>query len=267
MINLDTQINIKGRRMPVRGLVEFANVEEEQCVSIANILIKQGKASIVENTTDEEDFINKALKAYEKIEVVQELDDQRLQKRLAIREENLNNTERLGISLDFDTVADAKKTEVEINQMNILNTEISLKNNNVKLIIKDITPQEYSKIARSYKASKMIDKSVDFVDASAKSLTDGINYATTNVIAPITKIGAKAGMNIGKGLIQTGVKIGAGIVTSGAKSIKETKASLQTDEEVLRATVELKEAKNSALSFFRRKLDKAYKTGSGISRL
>ena len=73
-------------------------------------------------------------------------------------------------------------------------------------------------------------------------------------------------MNLGKGLFHTSIKVGAGLVNATSKAVADTKVAMATDTELLKAKKELVDAKDSAVSFFRRKLGSAKKR-SGIETL
>ena len=94
------------------------------------------------------------------------------------------------IALSFKTTAEACSAESYVNSLGIEDTEISIKGGAIKLIVRDITPQEYTKIATKYQLEKAVNSTVDVAGKALRGTTNAINYTATNVVAPVAKIAA-----------------------------------------------------------------------------
>lgn len=265
MITAESKIMINGAIYDMAKFKEKFNIDtDEKAIEIANILVNRGKASEYVSTTKEKRILEDAMKQEMVSDVVKKLDEEKEANRQAKRQKNLDNTESLSILLDADTQLEAMNMEKKIHEMiGAMDTEIVFKDNALKVRVRNITPNEYAKIARVYSADRTSKAFVNSVDKATGAATDAINYGATHIVAPVAQIGAKAGMNIGKAVVHTALKTGAGIVTAGSKAIKETKYDLVTDPEMIRAKNELNSAGNAISRYFKSKFGTG--TGKGIS--
>lgn len=267
MVNMNTILLIKGKKYDMGAfMTKFAVTDEAKAIQYANMLVKKGKASIYSATSEEDELLAQLDNDIAFQNMMSQLDAEEHASGQAKREEAKEDTDLVSIALTFRTSAEACSAENWINSLGIEDTEISMKKGAIKLIVKDITPQEYTKIATRYQLEKGINSAVNVAGKTIVGATDAINYTATKVVAPVAKIAGEAGMNLGKGLLHTGVKVGAGLVNATSKAVAETKVAMATDTELLKAKRELVDAKDSAISFFRRKLGSAKKR-SGIETL
>ena len=266
-INMDTTLLIKGKKYTMEAFMnKFALTDEDRALTYANMLIKKGIATVYSSTSDEEELIAKLDNDIAFQNMMNQLDSEEYASVQARREEAKEDVDLVSIALNFKTSAEACTAENWINSIGIEDTEISMKKGAIKLLVKNITPQEYTKIATRYQLEKAINTTVDVAGKTLVGTTDAINYVATKVVAPTAKIAGEAGMNLGKGLFHTSVKVGAGLVNATSKAVADTKVAMATDTELLKAKRELTDAKDNAISFFRRKLGSAKKR-SGIETL
>ena len=238
----------------------------DEVLYYAGLLQKQGKLTIKSETSKEQDLINKAIKEEEFQQKASDVQDEQDFYKKNLRDEKASNSDLVGIALRFTTSLEAENFELYVKSLNIENTEISKRNGVVKLFIKDITPEEYNKIKMKYKAEIAIDKTVNTANKAVNNTTNAVNYLATEVVAPVSKIAGEGAINITKGLVHTGVKVFAGLINSSAKAITDTKNSLATDPELIKASNQLINAKNATKRSIRKMADK--KMGSnGIEML
>lgn len=267
MINQESRIKINGKIHDMEGFIKQYAIEDmDQAIYIANSLIRQGKATEYEKITPDQSFINEAMKRENKNRIVDAIDREEAEHKQFKREAKLEGNDLINIGLNFATTPEALTAENWINEMGIENTEIIMKKGAVILKVSDISPDEYGKISRKYKTERAINNSVAVTSKAINSTTDAINYGATNIVAPIAKIGGEAALNLGKGVVHTGIRVGAGLINSSGKAVRDTTKALQTDPEMLRATKELRDAKDSMTSYFKKKLSKS-KISSGINIL
>lgn len=267
MINANTILIIKGKKTTIQEFQNRFGLEsEERAIQMATILVKKGNAVVHVEKSEEQELLSK-LEADELLaSIVDQLDAEEESAKQVKREQAKADTDLVSIKLAFKSSADACQAENWINSLGVDDTEITMKKGAISLIVRDITPQEYTKIATRYQMDKAIDTTVKVAGNVLTNATNAVNYTATKVVAPTAKIAGEAGMNLGKGLIHASVKVGAGLVNSGSKAIADTKVALATDTEMIRAKKELIDAKDSALSFFKRKLNKN-RSRSGIETL
>lgn len=266
-VDMNTIIIIKGKRYTMDEFInKFAITDTNKAIVYAETLIKKGKATVYNNITEEEEIKKKLDADIEFQNIINQLEEEEYISKQSKREELKKETDLVSIALTFTTSAEACEAEHWINSLGIEDTEISIKKGAIKLIVREITPQEYNKIATRYQLEKGINTAVKYANKTIINTTDAINYTATKVVAPVAKIAGEAGMNLSKGLLHTGIKVGAGLVNATSKAIDDTKVAMATDTELLKAKKELIDAKDSALSFFKRKLG-ANKRRSGIETL
>lgn len=255
---------IKNKKYTIGEFMTKFNISDEtKATAVIDLLIRQGKAEVYSNNTKEEDLMEKTAKSLEFERLIAALEQEEAEAKEAIREKNTEDVDLVNLSLDFSSTQQAVNYEDYANDLGIKDTEIVCKKGLITLRLAGITPQEYSKITMRYQADKAINSTVNFTKTAVIGATDAVNYGATNIVAPVAKIAGEAGLNLGKGLVQTGVKVGAGLVNSGAKAVKDTRHALGTDPEMLKARQELTNTKNDILRFFRKKAG-INRKGSGI---
>ena len=266
-VTMDTILLIKGKRYSIEEFKnKFAITDDARALTLAETLVKKGKATIYSATSQEDELLDLLDGDIELTNIVNQINDEEYASVQAKRNEIKQEVDTVSIALSFKTTAEACSAESYVNSLGIEDTEISIKGGAIKLIVRDITPQEYTKIATKYQLEKAVNSTVDVAGKALRGTTNAINYTATNVVAPVAKIAGEAGMNLGKGLVHASMKVGAGLVNSGSKAIADTKVALATDTEMIRAKKELVDAKDSVVSFFKGKLNKNRKR-SGIETL
>ena len=267
-INENTILLIKGKKVDVPTfMVTYGVSSTARALELMATMVKKNKATIYTNATAEDEVVNALDKEIELTNAVLAVEEEERAYAQSKREAKKEGVDLTSIRLSFKTSAEAVNAELWINEkLGIEDTEVRIIKGKVCLDIKDITPQEYTKIANRYQMDKAIGATVDFTSKALNNTTDAINYGLTNVLAPTAKIAGEAGMNIGKGLVHTSVKVGASLVNAGAKAVEDTAIALSTDTELLKAKKQLVDAKDSALGFFKRKLGSA-KRHSGIEEI
>lgn len=267
MITMDTVLIIKGKKYTMQSfMTKFAITNEQRAIQYATTLVRKGMAVIHSDKSEEEELLAKLDDHQEFMALMDKLEQEEYESAKAKREEATEDTDLVSIALTFKTSAEACTAEQWINSIGIEDTEISMKKGAIKLIVRNITPAEHTKIATRYQLEKAIGTTVDIAGKTIVGATDAVNYVATKVVAPTAKIAGEAGMNLGKGLFHTGVKVGAGLVNATSKAVTDTKVAMATDTELLKAKREIIEVKDSAVSFFRKKLGSAKKR-SGIETL
>lgn len=267
MITQATKLKIKNKTLTMEEfMTKYAISDLETAINAAETLVKQGKISIAQNTTTNNfEDIEKAIEKEEIHDIVGAINSEERAYKEAIRNAKAAESDLVSIGLAFPTTMEAMKAEQWIHSLGISNTEVSIKGGKIVLKVTNITPPEYTKIARKYQIEKTLKNGVELTGKALDSLTGAVNYTATEVLAPVAKLAGEAGMNLGKGLVHTGIKVGAGLVNSGAKALEDTKIAMSTDAEMLRAQEQLKNAGDTVRRFFRKKLDKsASKSGIEI---
>ena len=266
-MDMNTILIIKGKKTTMQEFqARFGIESEEKAIQMAQILVKKGNAVVHVEKSEEQDLLNKLEADALLASIVDQLDAEEYSAQQAKREENKSDVDLVSIKLAFSSSADAAQAETWINSLGIEDTEITMKKGAISLIVRDITPQEYTKIATRYQIDKALDNTVKVASKALVGTTNAINYTATKVVAPTAKIAGEATLNLGKGLVHASMKVGAGLVNSGSKAIADTKVALATDTEMIRAKNELVDAKDPVVSFFKGKLNKNRKR-SGIETL
>ena len=266
-VTMDTILLIKGKRYSIEEFKnKFAITDDARALTLAETLVKKGKATIYSATSQEDELLDLLDGDIELTNIVNQINDEEYASVQAKRNEIKQEVDTVSIALSFKTTAEACSAESYVNSLGIEDTEISIKGGAIKLIVRDITPQEYTKIATKYQLEKAVNSTVDVAGKALRGTTNAINYTATNVVAPVAKIAGEAGMNLGKGLFHTSVKVGAGLVNAGAKAVEDTKVAMATDRELIKAKKELIDAKDNLVSMFRRKLG-SNRRRSGIETL
>lgn len=266
-MDMNTILIIKGKKTTMEEFkTRFGIDTDEKAIQMAQILVKKGNAIVHVEKSEEQEVLSKLEADALLASIVDQLDSEEYSAEQAKREELKSEVDLVSIKLSFTSSAEAAQAESWINSLGVEDTEITMKKGAISLIVRDITPQEYTKIATKYQLDKALDTTVKVASKALVGTTNAINYTATKVVAPTAKIAGEATMNLGKGLVHATAKVGAGLVNSGSKAIADTKVALATDTEMIRAKKELVDAKDSAISFFKRKLNKNRKR-SGIETL
>lgn len=248
----NTKITYENKTYTVAEFQEICGANSiENTIEIIEILIRKGKAKVA-TTETEKDKIAKLIQKEAVHDIVQAIEQEETNYAKAKREESVSNVDLISIELDFKTTTDALQAQAWINSLGIEDTEIRIKKT-IVLIVSNITPQEFTKIARRYNTDRVLQNGVELTGKALDGLTGAVNYATTNIVAPTAKLATKAGMDIGKAVIHTGTKIGAGVINAGVQTAKDLSVSMATDAEMLKAKSELKNASDTIMRAFKNK--------------
>ena len=273
MSNIDMNSTVKVMNGKSMTMIEFANEfgvdiskGTELLLDTARLLEKRGQLTVVDKSTKQEKILNEALEEHVFQQVVDGLDAQEAANIQRKREARLQETDSHSFALSFNTTLEATKFETWVNGLGVLQTGMFEDNGVIKLAIKDVTPQEYTKITTRYKADNAISGGMRMTNQVVRGTTNTINYGLSEVVAPTAKIVGEAGINIGKGLFHTLIKTGAGLINSTAKGVADTKVALTTDAECLRAVRQLQDVKNGVKRGVATKMNNS-SIGNGIEML
>lgn len=267
MITLETIINYKGKKFTVADLgTKFGAKTEKGQIKAVNILIAKKIAFIETNASEDEELLQELIDEDEILRRASEIEDEEEASLQAERQAQLQDVDALKAKLTFNTTLEAQAFEDKLIAMGVEEVSMVNKKGQISLLIEDITPAEYTKIARLYSMEKGVKKTVNAVSKGANTVTDVINYGATNLVAPTAKIAGEVTMNLAKGLFQTITKAGAGFVNAGGKAIRDTKVELGTDSELIKAKAELRAGTNGIKNAYREKKNKRRRS-SGIEIL
>jgi ribosomal protein S13 len=270
-IDMNSIIKINGKSM---NMPEFAErfgldlLNPALVITTANILIKQGKVTVVDTATKEQKIMNNAMEQEEFQAVVNGINAQEEAHKQRVRNQKLQETDNHSFALNFVTGVEATKFKVWVDSLGIQNTKLTqdLSTGAIKLEIREVTPNEYVKITNKYKADTAINKGMQTANQVVTGATNVVNYGMTNMIAPTAKIAGEASVNLAKGIFHTGLRTIAGLVNSTAKAVVDNKIAIATDPECLRAASTLMDTKNTVKRTVAEKMNNT-NFGNGIEML
>lgn len=257
LLTIDSILIIKGKKLTMEEFATkyaLADKTDDEILKTAQALVRKNIATVYTPHSFTQDIIDKAEKAIEEQDIIDALDIEEHSARQLKREQKIGDMDTISIELIFTSNAKAIQAEQWINGLGIEDTAILIKKGTIALQVDNISPQEYTKIARRYKLQNGIDSTVALTRKGIVGATDAINYTATEFIAPTAKIVGEAGVNLGKGLVHTGVKVGASLVNNIAKASQDTKIALATDSELIRAKHQVKSFKDNLIGFAKSKL-------------
>lgn len=260
-ITQDTIVIIKGKKLDMEQFAErFAIESVEKAIPVAQILHTQGRLTIYEKTTNEDDILKVAMEQNKAEEIAKMLEEQELDAKVFKREQKAEDSDLVGIGLTFPNSIEASNAEAWINEvLHIQDTEISIKRGEILLKVRNITPEEHTKIARKYNLDLNVKKVIGVTKKGCDTITNGFNYAATEILTPLGVVSEEVTWAIGKTLVSTIAKAGAGFINTGAKAYRDTKVALTTDPELIKAQGQLLIAKNNGMRMLS---ERANKTGS-----
>ena len=246
---MERKLNFCGQMYTVDKFVtEFCDGNAEQAETVINTLIKQGRANWVEHDPKAKE--NKALlKALvqQTIEEQAEVHDtyDELQKEFKRNQKREGRLTYPKIELDFAHLGKAQEFQIYVANELRLESEIALRGNACVLVVFNPTDHEYNAMVRKYKAESAINTAVSGVDKVATTATKAVDYTATKIVAPTVQVGAKAGVSILKTLAVTSAKATGTIVSALATGTKQCVQEVKTDPDVLRASRDLLNTKDS----------------------
>lgn len=119
-----------------------------------------------------------------------------------------------------------------------------LTTSNNKVVVHDITQDEYNKFALYYNTSKATNAAVRSIGKTATTATNIAKYTAENVASPIIKTGIRSVGMMAKTLVHTVCKTGSAIVSTAVDTASEAIDEIKSDPEVVKATSNLYKAKN-----------------------
>lgn len=262
---MEAKLNFCGQMYTLEKFaLEFCDGDETQADKVIETLVKQGRANWVEN-----DPKAKENKAFMKSLVQQTIEEQaelhdtydELQKEFKRNNARAGRLTYPKIELDFAHLGKAQEFQLYVANELRLESEIALRNSTCVLVIFEPTDKEYNAMVRKYKTENAINSAVGGVDKVATTATKAVDYTATKIVAPTVQVGAKAGVSILKTLTVTGVKATGTIISALAHGTKQCVQEIQTDPDVLRASRDLLNVKDSTMRGIR---GHATASGSGV---
>lgn len=262
---MDRKINFCGQMYTFEKFAqEFCEGNLEQAEIVANTLIKQGRANWVEHDPKAKE--NKALLKALVQQTIEEQADT-FDQYDELQEEFRRNKQREGrltypkIELDFAHLGKAQEFQLYVANTLRLESEIAIRSNKCTLVVFEPTDKEYNAMVLKYKTETAINTAVNSVDKVATGATKAVDYTATKIVAPTVQVGAKAGVSILKTLAVTSAKATGTIVSALANGSKQCVREIQTDPDVLRASRDLLNTKDSIARGIRAH---STSTGNGI---
>ena len=268
-ITLNSKLKYLNKTYSVPDLAEKFGLDltvMKETLYTLEILLKQGRITeVVENDTKENKVLKQAIKEEAFSSVVNQMEEEEERQKYLTREKQLQESDTVNISLDFYQTILAQKFKLWLESIGINNAKTTqdLDTGVINLVIRNITPQEYTKISNKYKAEYCINKVLNMSQSGVDHITEGANYIASEVVTPAMKIASKGVINIGKGLFKSGLKLSASLLNNTVQAVKETKEELNSDPELLKASNQLLNAKHEITKVINNKTNNV--AGSGIN--
>ena len=247
--NLNQQIEFCGKRMTVQefGEINYPEATEQNLENVIDLLIAKGSIKAVHNKSKEQ-------KAFERIAKEQNLKAQvdqhdtfneEFQDAMA-QEKRTGHLTHGSVEYDFPNLLMAQEYQLEIeHKLRLDDSQIIIGKGIVTVVFNNVTDAEITTMSRIYKTDRFVAKTMNYANKGANMATSAVHYAATKIAAPSAQVLARTGMNLLKTLVTTGVKTGSTFITAASQGIKEAKSQLSCDPDVLKATNELIETKDS----------------------
>ena len=248
---MDAKLNFCGQLYTLEAFAnEFSNGDAVQASKVIEVLIGQGRANWVQSTqTAKQD--KQLMKALVQQAIGNEADKhdkydqmQKQYNREVKRENRLTYDE---VEFDFAHLGKAEEFEAHVINNMGLESEIALRSGKAVVRVYNLTDQDLNSLSRKYNTEKAINGVVGGVDKVASSATKAVDYTAKQVIAPTVQVGAKAGVSILKTVAVTGFKTAGTLVSAIASGTKQCASEISTDADVLRASRDLLDVKDSAM--------------------
>lgn len=265
-LNQESKIMFFGTTYTMQDFADkFAKGELEKGMRLAGILVKKGEAVVAEIKTPLQETFEKVAQEELISQAVDMLDmEAEMAKDLKANKNREGKLTYPGVDVIFGTYQEAMKLYVYCqNTLRIKDLTINTDIQGHRVIAKNITEAELNAINRYYMGMKVTTGIQAGMQKSVDTITNGVDYAAQNVIAPAAQIGIKGVANIFKSIAKVGAKVSSTAITATTQTIKSAKEELIQDPDVIRAANELIQTKDT----FKRKALGVGKATSGIRML
>ena len=134
-VTMDTILLIKGKRYSIEEFKnKFAITDDARALTLAETLVKKGKATIYSATSQEDELLDLLNGDIELTNIVNQINDEEYASVQAKRNEIKQEVDTVSIALSFKTTAEACSAESYVNSLGIEDTEISIKGGAIKAI-------------------------------------------------------------------------------------------------------------------------------------
>lgn len=149
-------------------------------------------------------------------------------------------------SVDFSFGSLAKTREFQVNVKELrLNSSVSIADDNsYVLTVYELTEKDLSRLSMIYKGNRFVEGTCDTINKFSSDATKIVDYSAKNIVAPVAKVGFRAGFKVGKTLVSGIAKIGGIAVAETIYGVRETADEIKNDVSINVAKAEVIKAKN-----------------------
>lgn len=192
--------------------------------------------------------INKAIKEAEAIEtgefILNEEENEIVQRFNEKRSEKLTYS---SVDFSFGSLVKTREFQVNVNEL-MLKSSISVQeDNSYVLTVYELTEKDLSRLTMIYKGNRFVESTCNTINKISSDTTKIVDYSAKNIVAPVAKVGFRAGFKVGKTLVSGMAKIGGIAIAETIYGVRETAEEIKNDASINVARAELIKAKNDII--------------------
>lgn len=255
-LKLNTMLNIANEEVTVEDFMEIENLGFEEAVRQLEFMLSRDLIKIVPvDKTDWETLmaeVNERMTVEDKVEINRR--DEEVKRQNSRLEANKNSYLHEEVKIKYSSLLtcqdDAKLFFNKLGLKEAPEIYEAEDGSGYILLLRNISEQEYMKINRKIQVDDAVEGTVEFAEKVIGSVGDSIDFTAKNLLTPTAKITAMTAGKIGKTVGTTTLKAGANLINSSARALKEGKAELSNDGDMLLARQELNNLGNSLKNLF-----------------
>lgn len=222
------------------------DVSTEDAVSIIEALRAKGLIADSEKKSKQHKALEKAVEEIAEVAVIDQYEQQQAENKTAVMAEKSGDVYK-EVRIPYATMLDATSAEQEIRSRYGIETASMRKDGKSYVVLYNVPSKICAAIEREYKVTNLVQGTIDKVTAATNVIGDITDIAVNKVAAPLTKTALKVSGKTAKSATKFLSKTLANLVSTTGDVIRETRASLSTDPDVLSAKREIISAKDSAV--------------------
>lgn len=192
--------------------------------------------------------INKAVKEAEAIETGEFIQgEEEGEARHRFAEKRAEKLTYSSVDFSFGSLVKTREFQINVTELRLKSDVRVEEDNSYVLTVYELTEKDLSRLSMIYKGNRFVEGTCNTINKFSSDATKIVDYSAKNIVAPVAKVGFRAGFKVGKTLVSSIAKIGGIAVAETIYGVRETADEIKNDVNINVAKAEVIKAKNDII--------------------
>lgn len=243
----EVEFNYCGKKYTKTLFAQTFGIDDDVIDGVIEVFEKKGQITWGEPTIGNK-TISKAVKEAVAIEtgdfIQSEEENEIVQKFSEKRAEKLTYS---SVDFTFGSLAKTREFQVNVNELMLKSSVAVQEDNSYILTVYELTEKDLSRLGMIYKGNRFVESACSTINKLSSDTTKIVDYSAKNIVAPVAKVGFRAGFKVGKTLVSGIAKIGGIAIAETIYGVRETAEEIKNDASINVARAEVIKAKNDII--------------------